>query len=444
MSERRFSLKFIALISTIEALVPGGGRIVADRNVGRAFLWFLPQALIVALILQNGTVKLIGFLLNPANSDSLFLIATLLIVYRCIASLQLLRRLLQIRIPLTQATKALRPLGKSASVNWQVSLFIFIMAIATATLPIAISYRTISAVRSAYQSLYHPSQAEMQEDSAMPTEAPYSSYNILLLGSDAGPGRWSQRTDSMVIVNINNVTNRVNLISIPRNLRDVPLPPDYSFLSSTRLLPGLLNSAFEFADRHASSFVDAPPTRGFLFTKKLIENLTGLRIDGVAAVNLLGFIAVVDSFGGVDINLKEEIYDANFGNPYTGKIQELRISKGLQHLNGEFLLAYLRSRHQDSDYGRIRRQQEVLTSLISGSRLLKVLLDPVAALGKVQSAIWTNIPHDSAARLTSLFLELDSPSIRTFTLSPGSGFSPSVGFNGMGNIRNAVHHFLRP
>ena len=48
---------------------------------------------------------------------------------------------------------------------------------------------------------------------------------VLLLGGDAGPGRWSLRTDSMILVSIEPVTGDTAMISIPRNLSRMPFPP---------------------------------------------------------------------------------------------------------------------------------------------------------------------------------------------------------------------------
>ena len=65
-------------------------------------------------------------------------------------------------------------------------------------------------------SLYVPQQQAVD---------PSSVTNILLLGGDAGPGRWGLRTDTMILVSINDATGRTALVSIPRNLTRLQFPP---------------------------------------------------------------------------------------------------------------------------------------------------------------------------------------------------------------------------
>ena len=54
---------------------------------------------------------------------------------------------------------------------------------------------------------------------------PEAITNVLLLGGDAGPGRWGLRTDTMIVVCIHEATGRTALISIPRNLQRLQFPP---------------------------------------------------------------------------------------------------------------------------------------------------------------------------------------------------------------------------
>ncbi len=61
-----------------------------------------------------------------------------------------------------------------------------------------------------------------------PTVDPAQVTNILLLGGDAGPGRWGDRTDSMIVVSIDKQTGRTALISVPRNLTRLDVPSGYA------------------------------------------------------------------------------------------------------------------------------------------------------------------------------------------------------------------------
>ena len=67
-------------------------------------------------------------------------------------------------------------------------------------------------------SLFVPTEAEPGVD-------PEAVTNVLLLGGDAGPGRWGMRTDTMILVSIHEASGRTALVSIPRNLRGLQWPP---------------------------------------------------------------------------------------------------------------------------------------------------------------------------------------------------------------------------
>ena len=84
-------------------------------------------------------------------------------------------------------------------------------------------------------------------------------------------------------------------------------------------------------------------------------------------VDLIGVVRVVDAMGGIDIDVPEAVVDDHYPDPGHGAIK-LRIKAGRQHFDGRKALAYARSRHMDSDYGRMERQQNLLLAIREPAR----------------------------------------------------------------------------
>src|SRR6185295_15439312 len=100
---------------------------------------------------------------------------------------------------------------------------------------------------------------------------------VLLLGGDAGPGRSGLRTDTMVVATIDTETGRTAMLSLPRNLADVPLPPAAADLEPDGRFPDILNALYGWAGAHADRFPGRDP--GATALKQVAANMTGLRID---------------------------------------------------------------------------------------------------------------------------------------------------------------------
>ena len=73
--------------------------------------------------------------------------------------------------------------------------------------------------------------------------------NLLLIGSDAGPGRWLARTDTMVVLSVDAASGRAAMFGVPRNMLNVPLPPESAGAFVNGRYPSLLNSLFVYAGR---------------------------------------------------------------------------------------------------------------------------------------------------------------------------------------------------
>jgi polyisoprenyl-teichoic acid--peptidoglycan teichoic acid transferase len=164
-------------------------------------------------------------------------------------------------------------------------------------------------------------------------QRPADQVNILLLGSDQRIGDPSFRTDTLILASINPSLGSVSLISFPRDL--------YIYIpgwTSNRI-----NTVFNLG--------------GFPLLQQTFEYNFAIRPDYYVMVNFDGFVRTIDSFGGIDVDVAVELTD------HRDKRGKYTVEPGVQHMNGETALWYVRSRYTTSDFDRARRQQEVTNAL---------------------------------------------------------------------------------
>lgn len=183
--------------------------------------------------------------------------------------------------------------------------------------------------------------------------------NILLLGSDTDAKfQGSYITQIMIVASIDPVHHTVTLLSIPRDFW-VPIPGHGM---------NKIQVAYQFGEQ------DHPGGGGVALARQTIEDDFGIHIDHYAWIGLQGFIKVIDTAGGVNIDALHPILDDNYpddiknGQVTTTNIfasRRLYIPAGPQHMDGTTALEYVRSRHADliGDFGRSQRQQQVLLQL---------------------------------------------------------------------------------
>lgn len=256
-----------------------------------------------------------------------------------------------------------------------------------------------------------------------PGEIPWGddgTFDLLLLGSDAGTDRWSRRMDVMLLVEVDVATGRVAMFGFPRNMMNVPLPPGAARNASPcGCFKKLLNEVYTDATfYYPQLWPGEGSVSGIAAVRATISELAQRPIDAVLVADLWGVIKVVDAMGGIDMNVTEPIYDKNYPDPVLGSIQ-LRIDSGLQHFNGRLALAYARSRHQDSDYGRMRRQQALLLAIRDQLGAATILNAPALAAA-AKGYVWTDLPRSSLPNLVDLFSRAATAQVRLFRFAPSA------------------------
>jgi len=154
--------------------------------------------------------------------------------------------------------------------------------------------------------------------------------------------------------------------------------------------------------------------------KKVIENITSLDINYWVVMNFDGFQKAVDAIGGINITNEYDIFDPRYPGPnYSYETFELK--KGFHHLDGATALKYARMRHNDpkSDFGRAKRQQQVMQAIKNKIFSTGTLLNPVAInqlLNTLGENVKTNIASSEFADFVALIKNLDTNNINNVVL----------------------------
>lgn len=216
--------------------------------------------------------------------------------------------------------------------------------------------------------------------------------NILLIGQDRREGEGRARSDSMILCTINKTQNTITMTSFMRDMY-VQIP-GYS--------DNRINASYAMG--------------GMELLNECLNLNFGVVIDGNVEIDFSGFQEVIDTIGGIDIELSqaEADYLNRWGNwDVEDNAGEWSLVEGVNHLNGSQALAYSRIREVgNGDYGRTNRQRIVLTKLIDKANGLSIT-QANKLLNKFLPLITTDL---SNTELLSLAVEL-LPRLSTMTIN---------------------------
>ncbi len=240
---------------------------------------------------------------------------------------------------------------------------------------------------------------------------------ILLLGLDHRPtDTTSPRSDTMILVRIDPTTKKVAMLSIPRDLW-VTIP------GLTEATKDRINSAYGYGvDNHL-------PGGGPAMAKAVIKYNLGIKVDYFAEVQFTGFQKIVDTLGGINVDVPKPLEDNQFPTVDNG-LTRLLVFGGIQHMDGTTALEYARSRHQDSDLGRNRRQQQVLLAIKEKGLDIATLGKIDELLNDLKDSIRTDLNSDQIISLVTMAPSIPSGNITqtsigldmvTETILPDSG-----------------------
>lgn len=198
--------------------------------------------------------------------------------------------------------------------------------------------------------------------------------NVLVMGIDRRPSeKCPCRTDTMMIVSLDPKSYDAGLVTIPRDLY-VPIP---------RVGDARINQANWYGDLYKV------PGGGPALAKQTVELNLGRRIHYYVLVDFAGFRKMIDTLGGIDIDVPKAIDDPTYPDETFG-LKPIHIPAGRVHMDGELALEYARTRHKDSDFGRSKRQIQVLMAV----RDKALRLDLLPKLPTLVQQLWGTVETD--------------------------------------------------
>jgi LCP family protein required for cell wall assembly len=247
---------------------------------------------------------------------------------------------------------------------------------------------------------------------AGPTPVQEGRTNILLLGIDSRPTRDHALADSIIVASIDPRGKTVSMLSIPRDLVDIPLPGGETYTSKINSMLAYVNSN---PDDERFAFARGSGTRAL---QDAVGELLGIPIHYYAKVDLPGFIRVIDALGGIDLRVTRPLRAPgyiDFG------VRGFVVEQGMHHFGGREALAYARIRQApgESDLTRAARQQEVLiavrdATLQDGAIGLLSRLDGL--LPALEGAIRTDLPLERFGDFAFLAEQIENDRVTSVVL----------------------------
>lgn len=241
--------------------------------------------------------------------------------------------------------------------------------------------------------------------------------SILLMGvEDYATSGQNGRADSLIVLTLNPHSSKVTMTSIPRDTK------------------------VEFTEEEAKEYegshkINAAYTYGSIYgyganklTAEKVEQLLDIPIDEYVAVNFSGFKDIVDTLGGVTLDVKEPFWEKNF----FVKGEKVNFEKGKRKLNGEEALAFVRMRKREvnSIYSRDERQRQFVESLINEAISTKTLFKA----GEISSILGKNITT-SLSPLEIFHLQKKYSSVNTSEIS-------TFEINGQDQMIDNISYFI--
>ncbi|MFY9457423.1 MAG: LCP family protein [Candidatus Spechtbacterales bacterium] len=207
-------------------------------------------------------------------------------------------------------------------------------------------------------------------------------------------------TDTIILIIFVPSTQTATAISIPRDFL-VRAPDKTYFMRINALYAIPKNDPF-------------PGPMGVEYTKAAIENITGVKPDYYAVLDLLGVEKIVDILGGINVRRTQDLEDKQFPDDNYGH-ETYEIEEGWRYLDGKEATKYIRTRHTPGgDFDRMKRQQEVALAIkkkTAGLKSLSGLPKLLSLYQALQDHFTTDLAFSEIMRLMELGEKVKSEEI---------------------------------
>ena len=217
-------------------------------------------------------------------------------------------------------------------------------------------------------------------------------YNILIVGTDLN----GYHTDSMMLASFDAKNNKMNVLSIPRDL----------ICEGRRGSYYKINSAYRGSEENLDSLYDE------------IERVVGFRPDKYVIVSTQGFVDMIDAIGGVEVDVKMRM-------KYSDPTQDLYIDiqKGRQVLDGYDSMCFMRYRYGyvEGDVGRVKAQHQFLNALMDKMLTAETLAKLPELVDIVEKNVKTDLTVGNMIWLGTKVLDMNLETDLQTYIVPGEG-----------------------
>jgi polyisoprenyl-teichoic acid--peptidoglycan teichoic acid transferase len=210
-----------------------------------------------------------------------------------------------------------------------------------------LAYKASSAVKNAELSLDRGDKSALRDGAVKPVE---DHVSVLLMGVDETKERekvqeGAVQADALLLATFNADDKTVKLVSIPRDT--------YTYIPVSKKMDKITHA-------HSAGQVKNGKEAGPDAMVDAVEGLLNVPVDYFVKFNFAAFMEIVDSIGGIEVDVPVEVDEQDSSGAY----EAIHLEKGVQTLNGEQALALARTRKIDSDTMRGQRQQLVLEAIV--------------------------------------------------------------------------------
>ncbi|MEN6411700.1 MAG: LCP family protein [Veillonellales bacterium] len=210
--------------------------------------------------------------------------------------------------------------------------------------------------------------------------------NILVMGVDQRDGDVG-RSDTLFVLTVDTKNKSVSMLSVPRDTRVK--------------IPGhgwdKINHAYAMG--------------GHKLSMKAVEGLLGINMDHYVLININGFKKIVDAIGGVDIDVEKRMY---YTDPYddNGGLV-INLKPGLQHMDGETAIQYVRYRDEEGDIGRVQRQHKFMKAVLKEIASPSIIPKIPTIIKEVSSAVITDMSTGQMLSMAQIVNDAYQQGLRT-------------------------------
>lgn len=275
------------------------------------------------------------------------------------------------------------------------------LMISAATYGMYLTKQAEHAANNAHEKIQGREKSKLREAKVEPIN---DNVSILFVGIDdsekRGQGEKGSRSDALILATLNNKQKTIKMISIPRD--------SYVYIPYV---------GYEDKITHAHAY------GGTLASIETVEKMFNIPIDYYVRMNFNAFIDIVDAVGGIEAEVPYAMLEKDEFDRNTVSLQP-----GLQHLNGRESLALARTRKQDSDFERGKRQQEILKAILTKASSV----DSITKYDDIIQAVGENMKTDMTFdEMKSFFSYIKS----------GVPATESLELTGTGDMSTGVYYY---